>query len=1699
MSIVQEGVYSPSGPYNSFESQGQQVPTRVLNVRNLSEEIIDADLVDSLSHFGAVGYVSVNGRGTALVEFEDLAAAERCVTFNMSADIIVAGRPAFFSYSNMQRIPRRGLESERPSNVLIMYVHNAKYPITTEVINQICKPIGQVSRIIISRRDGIQVLVEFPNVQVAHMIKQRLNGCDIYAGCCTLKIEFAKFCTFISSMLKPVANGYGPAGEIGGSRSVYEIETPGRRSVLEERNPEFSDGYSQHGGIRPRDFYANRMDELDAPRGRPFYSDYGSGRFEARSPYMDVGVYPDVRSTFAEERSAYRDGRMSYSDIRSPYSSARDPYRERGTSYPGSFSGPGFGPMYGEPQLMDEPENCVVMIYGLDTEMVNCDRLFNLLCLYGNVIKIKFLKSKSDTCMVQMGDGRSADRVIEHLQKATIFKNKIHIVVSRQSQLNEVRDPATMPDGSSSFKDYTGYRFQRFTSPEIATKNRIIQPQKFLYFFNAPPDVTEQRLTELFENANAPKPTHVKIFSKREMVKNSAGIIEFEDEVAATEALMLCNHTNMECKDSKSPFVLKLCFAGPASTSVASQSVDMRPKGGGSEAVDILDRTANMGQEHHPDAVDFVHLGADVAVEHAAGTPDLITLSPSEAGKLLPMEFQGNNEVTQGQCSQEQLAGKVIQLIGLPIGITRAEVVRSLSCFGYVSCVNIPCDGVALVEFEEAEAAHKCIRYNKTASFPTIFNWPIKIYRMAVAKIARQYPATMDLTSGLILSIEKLTRPVAEAEIRMVFSSVGSVDSVAILQQGQNTLDAIVEFRDTASALEAKRLLNGCSMYPGCCLIYIEFVKKMFSSSSAADNNVTETCDIEMPNLCNQSTANFPGCSYNSSNHGNDNLTLMPNYTYGLGMGNFTVPNTATGCVNETDCYEFNGSNPAMMQHAQFRQPEVWRQPFCQPYEAPNPFLPIDQGFHEPVVPLNENALNLHGHVIIFGLKPHRVSPESLTGLLESYGRIVNTQLQKDGRKFLACIETADEATAQRIIEHLNGTTIFGSRIRNDDVNDPVALKKYQPHSQSSRVLRVSDFPENVAEADLIDALSQFGAIKFVAIPVACVFYYLLAFQLCQHGSTYKCASRDQAAAERCIAMTLTTDVLVAGKAAFFAYANMRIIPRQGVESDRPSNVLVMYVQNVKYPITTDVIHQICKAIAVVNRIIISRRDGVHALVEFPDIDAARAAKQRLNGCDIYANCCTLKIEFAKINRLSVTGNDQDQADYTTSAGTQQQSEPAPSQLTYGPSGGENHVTDNAARPPYEPNAPPRGDGLSMEEYYNRRVEDMLQNNSNTMRNVAEDYRPERDGRMPYYDSRPMYPVETQMPYPDAGIPYDDRSNFMMNRQPYVEPRLPYREGAPPFDNMPPYPEEQPPFMNSQSGYMPMMYGNSDMGYRTPYDGPPSRVNDYGYQNESAVIMIYGLDPTLANCDRLFNLLCLYGNVMKIKFLITRSDTVMVEMSDQKSAQRVIDYLHNATIFNKTIHVSFSRQPYLNEVRDPPSMHDGTPSYKEYSDSRLQRFTSPHIATKNRVIQPQKYLYFFNAPPNVTEDHLISLFEEARAPVPAHVKIFSKRGEMVKNSAGILQFEDAAAATEALMFCNHASVDCPGNKSPFIMKLCFAGPANTAVGSEPPDDMRMKPGMHFDNMGYMGRPRSGGYARNFSSHGGPEYRPPPGRGRSRDH
>lgn len=62
-----------------------------------------------------------------------------------------------------------------------------------DVINAICKPVSRIIRIkIIREANNIQCLVELGDIEAARNVKQRLNGCDIYSGCCTLKIEYSK-------------------------------------------------------------------------------------------------------------------------------------------------------------------------------------------------------------------------------------------------------------------------------------------------------------------------------------------------------------------------------------------------------------------------------------------------------------------------------------------------------------------------------------------------------------------------------------------------------------------------------------------------------------------------------------------------------------------------------------------------------------------------------------------------------------------------------------------------------------------------------------------------------------------------------------------------------------------------------------------------------------------------------------------------------------------------------------------------------------------------------------------------------------------------------------------------------------------------------------------------------------------------------------------------------------------------------------------------------------------------------------------------------------------------------------------------------------------------------------------------------------------------------------------------------------------
>ena len=62
---------------------------------------------------------------------------------------------------------------------------------------------------------------------------------------------------------------------------------------------------------------------------------------------------------------------------------------------------------------------------------MNCQRLFNLLCVYGNVLKVKFLRSKNNTAMVQVC---SFSMKLTQLSSSSLEILKLSIVAVNYSQ-----------------------------------------------------------------------------------------------------------------------------------------------------------------------------------------------------------------------------------------------------------------------------------------------------------------------------------------------------------------------------------------------------------------------------------------------------------------------------------------------------------------------------------------------------------------------------------------------------------------------------------------------------------------------------------------------------------------------------------------------------------------------------------------------------------------------------------------------------------------------------------------------------------------------------------------------------------------------------------------------------------------------------------------------------------------------------------------------------------------------------------------------------------------------------------------------------------------------------------------------------------------------------------------------------------------
>ncbi|XP_003247624.1 uncharacterized protein LOC100571280 [Acyrthosiphon pisum] len=207
----------------------------------------------------------------------------------------------------------------------------------------------------------------------------------------------------------------------------------------------------------------------------------------------------------------------------------------------------------------------------------------------------------------------------------------------------------------------------------------------------------------------------------------------------------------------------------------------------------------------------------------------------------------------------------------------------------------------------------------------------------------------------------------------------------------------------------------------------------------------------------------------------------------------------------------------------------------------------------------------------------------------------------------------------------------------------------------------------------------------------------------------------------------------------------------------------------------------------------------------------------------------------------------------------------------------------------------------------------------------------------------------------------------------------------------------------------------------------------------SKVLLVHGLDRVPVNCDRVFNLFCLYGNVTTVKIL--RDDKVLVELEDAEAARRCVSNLHMLQLDDEVhMKVKYSKHNFIHDQVNFNKLADGTPAQKVYLSSTLNRFI-PNVLSpdKRRIAAPSKILHFFNAPTDVCGIAVHKAVSDAlcRTDAIRSITILPKKPK-AKCSTGLIELKSMALAARTVLLSNHMTIESTVSRFPFLTKLCFS-------------------------------------------------------------
>ncbi|XP_078043639.1 polypyrimidine tract-binding protein 1 heph isoform X5 [Augochlora pura] len=423
-------------------------PSRVIHIRNIPNEVSDAEVVHLGAPFGRVTNVLVlKGKNQAFLELADENSAATMVGYYGTCIAQLRGRIVYVQFSNHRElktdqthannansnnqvaIPGQNQVGQAetqggPNTVLRVIVEQMVYPISLEVLYQIFTRFGKVLKIVtFTKNSTFQALIQYADMLSAQTAKLSLEGQNIYNSCCTLRIDYSK---------------------------------------MQNLNVKYNNDKS-------RDYTNPTLPTGDA-------------NLDAAS--LALGGAPGVLPTpFAAMHGLP-------SPLAGPYN---------GVPPAGGLAGLGGFPLGAAGLGVRVPTNAqtsaVLLVSNLNEEMVTPDALFTLFGVYGDVQRVKILYNKKDSALIQMAEPHQAHLALTHMDKLRVFGKQIKVMLSKHQTVQLPKEG--QPDAGLT-KDYTNSPLHRFKKPGSKNYQNIYPPSATLHLSNIPNTVTEEEIRDAF-------------------------------------------------------------------------------------------------------------------------------------------------------------------------------------------------------------------------------------------------------------------------------------------------------------------------------------------------------------------------------------------------------------------------------------------------------------------------------------------------------------------------------------------------------------------------------------------------------------------------------------------------------------------------------------------------------------------------------------------------------------------------------------------------------------------------------------------------------------------------------------------------------------------------------------------------------------------------------------------------------------------------------------------------------------------------------------------------------------------------------------------------------------------------------------------------------------------------------------------------